>query len=357
MISYFKLLFLFVHLLKFPLKVELNSKQIFPKQLSEKQKQEFWENAGKRRNFIFYGVDQPKNETKEQLRKHVMSILNNRMQVDVAEQEIDDIQRLGHVCGHRRPVRVNCTTEWRRNSVMKRDYTLKGTTIFIEPDMKQEELAGRMRNMQRMHELRAKGIHAYVMKGRLMVNGRVVTEPTTAMTSITGDYEFLGGNYKSDCELEMKRRNFVMYGVPRLANETFQDLSKTVLHILNDQMKCNVSILEIDNIWRLGKTTKPGKCRPTLVKMLSEWRKKEIMSCKNLLKGTHIFMSHDLPKERIVGRRVSYQSTSPANNTSTSTDNSSSTTDKWAFITAETAAQFYKTSVDWSSAYAIHGER
>uniref|UniRef100_A0A8D8WQA2 Uncharacterized protein n=1 Tax=Cacopsylla melanoneura TaxID=428564 RepID=A0A8D8WQA2_9HEMI len=101
-------------------------------------------------------------------------------------------------------------------------------------------------------------------------------------------------------EKDSKRRNFILYGVQENYGETFTQLKTIVLHVLNDLMKSDVTFFEIDQCLRLGKK---HQSRPILVKCLTQWRKQEIMSRMNHLKGKGIYVEHDLTKEQIQRRR------------------------------------------------------
>uniref|UniRef100_A0A8D8WW90 Uncharacterized protein n=1 Tax=Cacopsylla melanoneura TaxID=428564 RepID=A0A8D8WW90_9HEMI len=103
-------------------------------------------------------------------------------------------------------------------------------------------------------------------------------------------------------ENDHKRRNFVLYGVHENQQESFQELSKCVLNILNCLMQTDISLYEIDHIYRLGHK-KSYASRPILVKCLTSWRKEEIMRNGKHLKGRGIYIEHDLSKEQVRRRR------------------------------------------------------
>lgn len=77
-------------------------------------------------------------------------------------------------------------------------------------------------------------------------------------------------------ESEAKRRNFVLYGIKESASETFQQLKDAVLHVLNNIMKSDTTIYELNNMYRRGR--KSSKSRPVLVKCITQWRKQDILS-------------------------------------------------------------------------------
>lgn len=134
----------------------------------------------------------------------------------------------------------------------------------------------------------------HVYKDKILDSARLEREP------MQNDVENL--KRKNEYyESLFKRRNFIMYGVHEHQQETFEDLRKSLLHIFNVVMQSDVTFLEIDNCYRLGKRNK--NCRPILVKCLTEWRKNEMMNRQHLLKRTGIYLEHDLTKEQIQRRR------------------------------------------------------
>lgn len=93
---------------------------------------------------------------------------------------------------------------------------------------------------------------------------------------------------------ENRKRNIVIYGVPEKIGETYTNLQEITSSILNGKLECCLKKEEIDDLFRLGKNTGGTKPRPILIKFISFWRKKEILSKSSQLKGTNIFMANDL---------------------------------------------------------------
>lgn len=118
--------------------------------------------------------------------------------------------------------------------------------------------------------------------------------------SITSELEIVK-NKNAFLENESKRKNFILYGVHEIKNESFNQLRLSVLYVLNNLMKSDITCFEIDQCCRLGK--KMSTSRPILVKCITQWRKQDIMHRMNHLKGKGIYVEHDLTKEQIQRRR------------------------------------------------------
>ncbi|KAI5733057.1 hypothetical protein M8J76_007153 [Diaphorina citri] len=96
-----------------------------------------------------------------------------------------------------------------------------------------------------------------------------------------------------------RKRNVIIYGVAEKETESFEDLEKIISNVINTTMECNLRKEEIDDFFRLGKKTGNGnnRPRPILMKLISFWRKREIISKASKLKGTNIFLANDWSPE------------------------------------------------------------
>ncbi|KAI5742899.1 hypothetical protein M8J77_012404 [Diaphorina citri] len=94
-----------------------------------------------------------------------------------------------------------------------------------------------------------------------------------------------------------RKRNIIIYGVVEKDNESFRDLQNIVTWILNEKLESDIRREEIDDYFRLGRRTNGQKPRPIIIKLLSYWRKREIMSNSSKLKGTNLFIANDLSFE------------------------------------------------------------
>ncbi|KAI5728665.1 hypothetical protein M8J77_019255 [Diaphorina citri] len=104
-------------------------------------------------------------------------------------------------------------------------------------------------------------------------------------------------------EKEARKRNVIIYGMNEGPHESFMDLKSKINWILNVKMELGIRGEEIDEFFRLGKKNEEKRNRPIIVKMISSWRKSEIMMSKRKLIGTKIFIENDLSEEEILEKR------------------------------------------------------
>jgi hypothetical protein len=99
---------------------------------------------------------------------------------------------------------------------------------------------------------------------------------------------------KNDAEQYSRRNNIRIQGVPDDdTKETSLQTTEKVLKICNEKLKVNVTINDIDIAHRLGKW-KENKNRPVIVKFVRRQQKNDLMKNTKVLKGTGIFINHDL---------------------------------------------------------------
>ncbi|KAI5734481.1 hypothetical protein M8J77_006986 [Diaphorina citri] len=115
---------------------------------------------------------------------------------------------------------------------------------------------------------------------------------------INGKIEKHDGRIKN-LEKKHRRRNIIIYGLNEDDNENFTTLKDKVNWLFNEKMELNIKIEEIDDFFRLGKKRDEGKIRPIIIKMISSWRKNEIMNNRRKLKGTRIFIENDMSEEEM----------------------------------------------------------
>lgn len=101
-------------------------------------------------------------------------------------------------------------------------------------------------------------------------------------------------------ERNEKRNNFIVYGIPENRDSEEQLITK-IINILKNDLNINLEKSEVVTAYRLGKYVM-NKNRPILVKIVTIWKKNEIMRHKkNLKNGVRI--SEDFPKEILIKRQ------------------------------------------------------
>lgn len=94
-------------------------------------------------------------------------------------------------------------------------------------------------------------------------------------------------------EREKRRNNIIIYGLTEKEKST-SDLIKTIRKLFLDELDINIEEYEINKVHRIGIRNKNEKARPTLLSLVSEWKKKEIM--RNKKKVKRIAFYRRLPK-------------------------------------------------------------
>lgn len=102
-------------------------------------------------------------------------------------------------------------------------------------------------------------------------------------------------------EKERKKKNIIIHGLEEGDNETFHQLRQKVEWLLNQTMKTNIEMYEIDNFYRIGRK-EIGKNRPIVIKFVTYWRKTETLRNTKYLKGYKISVQQDYTKEELEER-------------------------------------------------------
>lgn len=100
-------------------------------------------------------------------------------------------------------------------------------------------------------------------------------------------------------ERKLKKYNLIVYGVPGEENETFDK----VVDIINTKINVTCSNHNIKDIYRIGQPS-IDKPRPVVVELISYRLKTDILANAKKLKGSGIFISHDLTPEDYEKRKL-----------------------------------------------------
>ena len=100
-------------------------------------------------------------------------------------------------------------------------------------------------------------------------------------------------SFAANLEKRDKMKNIIISGISEEEKEYDEIKITKVRDVFK---KCGVANLMIDDIFRLGKPC-AGKTRPMLVKLCSMLDKRAILRGTKALKGTNIYINHDLTKE------------------------------------------------------------
>lgn len=92
-----------------------------------------------------------------------------------------------------------------------------------------------------------------------------------------------------------REKNILIFGLPE-NEKNRRDLELICLELLTNVLKIDISITEIDNMYRVG-SNRGEKVRPVLIKFIARRKVIEILSNRKNLKGSNIVISEDFPKK------------------------------------------------------------
>lgn len=96
-------------------------------------------------------------------------------------------------------------------------------------------------------------------------------------------------------EKEGRRKNILILGLKEEENNP-QELEAAILGLIQNQIKVNISITEIDYIQRIGKRNDKTS-RPVLVKLLATRKAWEILNHRKNLQNSNLTLIEDFPKD------------------------------------------------------------
>lgn len=101
-------------------------------------------------------------------------------------------------------------------------------------------------------------------------------------------------------EREKKSNNIIIHGLEEQEQSTI-DLIKCIKKLFLDELGITLENQEINKIYRIGTRNKNDKPRPTLLSLVSGWKKADIMKNKKKLKK--VYITEDFSKETLEIRR------------------------------------------------------
>lgn len=108
-------------------------------------------------------------------------------------------------------------------------------------------------------------------------------------------------------ENQVKKRNLILYGIPE-EESSASDLESTIISLLKNKLKIEISSTDIEEVFRLGKKgIASSKIRPVLLSLSSKKIKSTIMKQRKLFTGTTIIVSEDLTKTERLKRIENYK--------------------------------------------------
>ncbi|XP_061717042.1 uncharacterized protein LOC133528825 [Cydia pomonella] len=102
-------------------------------------------------------------------------------------------------------------------------------------------------------------------------------------------------------EREKKANNIIIHGLKEEETSTLE-LVKQVKECFSKDLNIKIEDWDINKIYRIGNNNKTGKPKPTLLSLVSKWKKSEIMKNKKKLK--EIYVTDDYSKETLEKRKA-----------------------------------------------------
>ena len=147
---------------------------------------EIEENLKRRENLVFFGIPQAPKEKKEDIEKSLKVIIKERMEIDL---DITSIIRMGHPRqGNPAGIKVQIPNEEMRTSILKNGKKLKGTKVFVSPDLsrRRREII-KILNIKRLEAMKD-GSRAYLRGDKLYVDNKVFSvDPNNVICMVTNE--------------------------------------------------------------------------------------------------------------------------------------------------------------------------
>lgn len=117
---------------------------------------DYLERQARKKNLIFYGVEES-GHGYEELQSTLLRCIKNNMNISIEQSEIEFVRRLGKRENKTRPLLVTFTTMGRKIEILKNKETLKASLIKIKEDFPQEVLLKRKELQEEVEKERKLG--------------------------------------------------------------------------------------------------------------------------------------------------------------------------------------------------------
>lgn len=134
------------------------------------RKDVYFDREIRKRNIIIHGLEEEGNSKYLELERQVVKFIKNKIKVDLKEEEIDFLRRIGKKIEDKtRPILVGITTFRKKIMILKNKRYLKDTDIYITEDFSPEVLTKRKELRGQMMEERKNGKFAILVYDKLIV--------------------------------------------------------------------------------------------------------------------------------------------------------------------------------------------
>lgn len=133
---------------------------------------EILESETRKNNLIIFGIPEKEREDMWMLKEKIVSEVIGRIGVNITEQEIDFIKRIGmRTVKVNRPIKVGLTTRFKKIEILKKSSGLKDTKIAVREDLDKKTREIQKKLIPHKIEAKRRGMKALIIGDKLIING------------------------------------------------------------------------------------------------------------------------------------------------------------------------------------------
>ncbi|CAH2088828.1 unnamed protein product [Euphydryas editha] len=148
--------------------LEVKNEQLEQQLVSHKNKIESIERLARRRNLLFFGVEE-RERSYQDLENKVLDIINNMLNINCNEYGIETVRRLGKKGEKVRPIVVTLTTMGLKIKVLKNKKNLATSPYYIKEDFPLEVINKRKELQNELKKERELGNRAIIKYDKLII--------------------------------------------------------------------------------------------------------------------------------------------------------------------------------------------
>lgn len=147
--------------------LEQKNKDLEEKIEGQEKKIEYLERENRKKNLIFFGVEEKENSYLE-LELTIIQIIRDELKINCEKSDLEAIKRLGKKTGKIRPVLVTLLTLGKKIMILKNKKNLEGTGIYLKEDYSAKVLATRKLLMVELEKERNNGKQAILRYDKII---------------------------------------------------------------------------------------------------------------------------------------------------------------------------------------------
>ncbi|XP_045783234.1 putative neugrin-like protein DDB_G0288135 [Maniola jurtina] len=122
----------------------------------------------RRKNLVIFGIEE-KEKDYHDLTKEVLTLINEKMSVELNTSEIESLHRKGKKGDKIRPIILSLTTVSKKIQIIKCKNTLNNTPYYIKDDYPQKILKERITLNEKVKKLRNEGKNAILKYNKIII--------------------------------------------------------------------------------------------------------------------------------------------------------------------------------------------